>query len=142
MLSNYRSETFCVGFVTIFCCFFFSSQYQKFRCTWINSLFKIGWFLLEFFCCFCQNRQRQGYQVFLMVYYCQFAVKIGQIVSKNATLLKMETTLLVINFSVWKYCSSSKQLTRNWWPWHLKSNKDKSWNFLNSFSFTWKIQTI
>ena len=78
--------------------FFFSSQYQKFRCTWINSLFKIGWFLLEFFCCFCQNHQRQGYQVFLMVYYCQFAVKIGQIVSKNATLLKMEITLLVINF--------------------------------------------
>ena len=88
----------CHNFLLLFFLFTISEKYQKFRCTWINSLFKIGWFLLEFFFCFCQNRQRQGYQVFLMVYYCQFAVKIGQIVSKNATLLKMEITLLVINF--------------------------------------------
>ena len=72
MLSNYRSETFCVGFVTIFCHTFFCSDFLKIRCTGINSKFKTGWFLLEIFCCFCQNRRLQGYQVFLVAYFCRF----------------------------------------------------------------------
>ena len=44
--------------------------------------------------------KNQGYQVFLMAYYCQFVIKNGQIVSKNVTLFKKKTTLLVINLHV------------------------------------------
>ena len=132
----YRSETFCVEFVTLFCCSFFCSQCQKFRSTWINSRFKTGWFLLQifiFFVFFCQNHRHQGYQVFLMAYYCRFAIKI---VPKMPHCLIWKPPFWWQILSVWKYCSSSKQLTRNWWPWHLKSNKDKSEEIWTSFSCT------
>ena len=98
MLYSYRSETFCVGFVTVFCHTFFCSDFLNVRCTRIISKFmKLNFFLkmFTFFRLFLWKSPIPGLPgVFngILLPIC------NQNCSKNARLLNMETTLLVINF--------------------------------------------
>ena len=79
MLSNYRSETFCVGFVTVFCHTFFCSEFLNVRCTRIISKFiKLNFFLkiFTFFHLFLWKSPIPGLPGVFMAYYCRFAIKI------------------------------------------------------------------
>ena len=98
MLSNYRSETFCVGFVTVFCHTFFCSEFLNVRCTRIISKFMKLNFFLKMFTFFRLFLWKSPIPWLPGVFNGILLPICNQNCSKNATLLNMETTLLVINF--------------------------------------------